>query len=150
MKAWSAFLSGPSKIYCARISWAWKRRSLAMTLKSGSGKDSRNRGARALLPHRQISVAPTFRLAFFQPGRCLPEGGRYTSQRNSTIFKGTFNRRLPIFGPWSGCLYNIRMPNRAYASVWVRDFNEENMLSHLELFLATVPLASTPPGFTGL
>ena len=42
------------------------------------------------------------------------------------------------------------MPNRAYASVWVRDFNEENMLSHLEHFLATVPLASTPPGFTGL
>ena len=42
------------------------------------------------------------------------------------------------------------MPNRAYASVWVRDFNEESMLSHLEHFLSTVPLASTPPGFTGL
>lgn len=42
------------------------------------------------------------------------------------------------------------MPNRAYASVWVRDFREENMLSHLEHFLGTVPLASAPPGFTGL
>jgi hypothetical protein len=42
------------------------------------------------------------------------------------------------------------MPNRAYASVWVRDFREENMLSHLEHFLATVPLSATPPGFTGL
>jgi hypothetical protein len=42
------------------------------------------------------------------------------------------------------------MPNRAYASVWVRDLSEENMLSHLEHFLATVPLAATPPGFTGL
>lgn len=42
------------------------------------------------------------------------------------------------------------MSNRAYASIWVRDFSEENMLSHLEHFLATVPLASAPPGFTGL
>jgi hypothetical protein len=42
------------------------------------------------------------------------------------------------------------MPNRAYASVWVRDFNEENMLMHFEHFLATVPLASSPPGFTGM
>jgi hypothetical protein len=42
------------------------------------------------------------------------------------------------------------MPNRAYASVWVRGFNEENMLSHFERFLAAVPLASSPPGFTGL
>jgi hypothetical protein len=42
------------------------------------------------------------------------------------------------------------MPNRAYASIWVRDFSEENMLSHLVHFLATAPLASSPPGFTGL
>ena len=42
------------------------------------------------------------------------------------------------------------MPNRAYASVWVRDFNEETMLAHFERFLATVPLASIPPGFTGM
>jgi hypothetical protein len=42
------------------------------------------------------------------------------------------------------------MPNRAYASVWVRDFSEANMLPHFEHFLATVPLASAPPGFTGL
>jgi hypothetical protein len=42
------------------------------------------------------------------------------------------------------------MPNRAYLSVWVRDFREDHMLEHFEHFLATVPLASTPPGFTGL
>jgi len=42
------------------------------------------------------------------------------------------------------------MPNRAYASVWVRDFNETNMLSHFEHFLATVPLAAGPVGFTEL
>jgi hypothetical protein len=42
------------------------------------------------------------------------------------------------------------MPNRAYASIWVRDFSEEKMLSHFERFLATVPLPPTPPGFTDL
>jgi len=42
------------------------------------------------------------------------------------------------------------MPNRAYASVWVRDFSEENMPAHFEHFLSTVPLSATPPGFTGL
>ena len=42
------------------------------------------------------------------------------------------------------------MPNRAYAGIWIRDFSEENMLAHLERFLATLPLASSPPGFTGL
>jgi hypothetical protein len=42
------------------------------------------------------------------------------------------------------------MPNRAYASIWVRDYGEENMLSHLERFLSTAPLPSAPPGFTGL
>ena len=42
------------------------------------------------------------------------------------------------------------MPNRAYASVWVRDFSEENMLAHFGHFLETVPLAAAPPGFTGL
>jgi hypothetical protein len=42
------------------------------------------------------------------------------------------------------------MPNRAYASLWIRDFSEENMLTHFEQFLATVPLAAAPPGFTGL
>src|ERR1700680_5347324 len=55
-----------------------------------------------------------------------------------------------VFGPLACCLYNIRMPNRAYASVWVRGFNEKSMLSHFEHFLATVPLASSPPGFTGM
>jgi hypothetical protein len=42
------------------------------------------------------------------------------------------------------------MPNRAYASFWVRDFTEQNMLVHFGRFLATVPLAATPPGFMGL
>jgi hypothetical protein len=42
------------------------------------------------------------------------------------------------------------MPNRAYASFWIRDFDETNMLSHFEHFLATVPLADEPPGFTEL
>ena len=55
-----------------------------------------------------------------------------------------------VFSPAGRCLYNVRMPNRAYASIWIRDFNAENMLSHFEKFLATVPLASAPPGFTGL
>jgi hypothetical protein len=71
-------------------------------------------------------------------------------QRISELFDMKTERRADVFGPWGCCLYNIRMPNRAYASVWVRDFNEENMLSHFEHFLATVPLASTPPGFTGM
>jgi hypothetical protein len=42
------------------------------------------------------------------------------------------------------------MPNRAYASLWVRNFDETNMLSHIEHFLATVPLAGGPTGFTEL
>jgi hypothetical protein len=42
------------------------------------------------------------------------------------------------------------MPNRAYASLWIRGFTEENMLLHFEHFLAAVPLAASPPGFTGL
>jgi hypothetical protein len=56
----------------------------------------------------------------------------------------------PIFSPAARCLYNACMPNRAYASVWIRGFNEENMLAHFERFLASVPLAAAPPGFTGL
>jgi hypothetical protein len=58
--------------------------------------------------------------------------------------------RLLVFSPTGRCLYNTRMPNRAYASFWIRGFSDENMLSHFERFLATVPLASSPPGFTGL
>ena len=42
------------------------------------------------------------------------------------------------------------MPNRAYASLWIRDFGEANLLSHFENFLATVPLAAGPVGFTEL
>jgi len=40
------------------------------------------------------------------------------------------------------------MPNRAYASFWIRNFDVANMLSHFEHFLATVPLAAGPVGFT--
>jgi len=42
------------------------------------------------------------------------------------------------------------MPNRAYASVWVRAFDETSILGHFERFLASVPLASGPVGFTEL
>jgi hypothetical protein len=42
------------------------------------------------------------------------------------------------------------MPNRAYASFWIRNFDVANMLSHFEHFLATVPLAAGPVGFTEL
>ena len=42
------------------------------------------------------------------------------------------------------------MPNRAYASLWVRNFDESSMLSHFEAFLATVPIAAGPIGFTEL
>jgi hypothetical protein len=42
------------------------------------------------------------------------------------------------------------MPNRAYASVWIRNFDESNLLSHFEKFLATVPVATAPAGFTEL
>jgi hypothetical protein len=49
-----------------------------------------------------------------------------------------------------GRLYNISVPNRAFASIWIRDFNETNMVSHFEHFLATVPLAAEKPGFTEL
>jgi hypothetical protein len=42
------------------------------------------------------------------------------------------------------------MPNRAYASFWVRNLDVANMLSHFEHFLGTVPLAAGPVGFTEL
>ena len=42
------------------------------------------------------------------------------------------------------------MPNRAYASLWVRGFNDANMLTHFEHFLAAVPLSAGPLGFSEL
>lgn len=42
------------------------------------------------------------------------------------------------------------MPNRAYASVWIRNFDDTNMLAYFEQFLATVPAATKPVGFTEL
>jgi len=54
------------------------------------------------------------------------------------------------FRSCGGSLYNSAVPNRAYASFWVRDFDETNLLPHFERFLATVPLAAGPIGFTEL
>jgi hypothetical protein len=42
------------------------------------------------------------------------------------------------------------MPNRAYASVWIHGFDETNMLANFEHFLATVPVATGPVGFSDL
>ena len=42
------------------------------------------------------------------------------------------------------------MPNRAYASIWIRDFAESNMLAAFEHFLATVPVSAPPLGFATL
>jgi hypothetical protein len=42
------------------------------------------------------------------------------------------------------------MPNRAYASLWVRGFNDANMIEHFEHFLAAAPLSAGPLGFTEL
>jgi hypothetical protein len=42
------------------------------------------------------------------------------------------------------------MPNRAYASIWVRNFDEASMLTHFEHFLSIVPLSSGPLGFSDL
>jgi hypothetical protein len=42
------------------------------------------------------------------------------------------------------------MPNRAYASLWIRGFDDANMLEHFEHFLATVPLSEGPVGFSEL
>lgn len=49
-----------------------------------------------------------------------------------------------------GSLYNGRMPNRAYVSLWVRGYDGASMLSHFEQFLAAVPLSAGPLGFTEL
>jgi len=42
------------------------------------------------------------------------------------------------------------MPNRAYASLWIRGYDDANMLEHFEHFLATVPLSDGPVGFSEL
>jgi hypothetical protein len=42
------------------------------------------------------------------------------------------------------------VPNLAYLSVWVRNFDETNMLSSFGKFLATIPVTATPPAFTQL
>jgi hypothetical protein len=42
------------------------------------------------------------------------------------------------------------VPNRAYLSIWVHNFNEASMLSNFEKLLSTVPVTATPPAFTEL
>lgn len=44
----------------------------------------------------------------------------------------------------------LRMANRAYASVWVRDFSEETLLDRWKEFLRTVPVSAERPGFSEL
>ena len=58
--------------------------------------------------------------------------------------------RAGRFGAYDESLYNTWMANRAYASVWVRGFDEASMSASFERLLSTVPLSVTPPGFTGL
>ena len=55
-----------------------------------------------------------------------------------------------IFGRAGGSLYNTATPNRAHATLWPRNFNDANMLCHIEHFLATIPLTGGPVGFTEL
>ena len=55
-----------------------------------------------------------------------------------------------LFGCAGGSLYNTATPNRAHATLWLRHFNEADMLSHFEHFLATIPLTGGPVGFTEL
>ncbi len=42
------------------------------------------------------------------------------------------------------------MANRAYLSVWCKDFPEDHILERCAAFLSTVPLSTTRPGFTYL
>ena len=42
------------------------------------------------------------------------------------------------------------MANRAYASLWCKEFSEATMLAQLERLLETVPLSSSLPGFASL
>lgn len=58
--------------------------------------------------------------------------------------------RAGRFGARGRSLYNTRMANRAYASVWVRGFTEASMLGHFERLLSTVPVSASPHGFIGL
>ena len=42
------------------------------------------------------------------------------------------------------------MPNRAYANIWLNNFDETNMLAQFGRFLASVPLSAGPLGFSDL
>jgi hypothetical protein len=42
------------------------------------------------------------------------------------------------------------MPNRAYASLWTRNFDKSTMLAHFEGFLGALPVTAEAPAFTEL
>lgn len=44
----------------------------------------------------------------------------------------------------------LRMANRAYASIWVRDFSEDTLLERWGEFLRTVPFSAERRGFSEL
>lgn len=44
----------------------------------------------------------------------------------------------------------LRMSNRAYASIWSRDFSEDTLVERWTEFLGTVPFSKERPGFTEL
>ena len=44
----------------------------------------------------------------------------------------------------------LPMANRAYASIWSRDFSGETLIERWKAFLETVPLSAERPGFTDL
>jgi len=44
----------------------------------------------------------------------------------------------------------LRMANRAYASIWSRNFSEETLIEQWRAFLETVPFSKERPGFTEL
>lgn len=44
----------------------------------------------------------------------------------------------------------LRMSNRAYASIWSRNFSEETLIEQWKAFLETVPFSSERPGFSEL
>lgn len=44
----------------------------------------------------------------------------------------------------------LHMANRAYASIWSRDFSEQTLIERWKPFLETVPFSAERPGFTEL
>jgi hypothetical protein len=77
----------------------------------------------------------------------LPRGLGDSAKWRESYKTGTISEH---FDPKVRNLYNGAMPNRAYASIWIRDFNEGNMLTHFEHFLASAPLSPKPLSYTEL